>query len=137
MIDIESIVFHTVSQALRQEGCATVYGEYVDTPSEFPSAAIVETNNFQSVGYIQVGNLKETVSDVTYTINIYSNLIRDKKSEVKRLMEVADREMERLGFTRTMCQQMPHVDRTIYRMTSRYVGRVVKYEDGRVAIFGR
>jgi len=121
MIDIESSVFNTVANALRSSyNGISVYGEYVESPSSFPSVSLVEDDNSEVVGNRTLARMPETACSLMYTANVYSNLKTGKKAQAKSIMDTIDAKMHEMGFTRTMRSQLPNVDRTIYRVTARY-----------------
>lgn len=122
MIDIEAQVFNTVANALRAiygDGIS-IDGEYVETPSVFPSVSLVEDDNSEVETNRTLARLPETATNLMYTANVYSNKATGKKTEAKAIMDVVDGCMRNLGFRRTMRSQLPNVDRTIYRVTARY-----------------
>lgn len=124
MIDIESDVYAVVSTALKAAfpGIA-VSGEEMDRPASFPAATIVEKDN-SVVKRMRTTNIENAVS-LMYEVSVYSNSIGMKKSEAKRIMAAADRELLRLGFTRTMCNPVSNLqDATIYRIVARYTAEV-------------
>lgn len=122
MIDIENSVLNTVANALRAiygDGIS-IYGEYVETPSVFPSVSLVEDDNTEAETNRTLARLPETAANLMYTANVYSNKATGKKTEAKAIMDIVDGCMHKLGFRRTMRSQLPNVDRTIYRVTARY-----------------
>lgn len=124
MIDIENIVFTRVKNAIRTAfSGASVYSEYVETPASFPCVTIVEADN--SV-YQPTRDLDgvEHHAQIMYEINVYTNDSTGKKSKAKSIASVIDGEMSEMLFTRTFRGQTPNVDRTIYRITMRYVAVV-------------
>ena len=121
MIDIENTVFNTVANALRSVySNISVYGEYVESPSDFPCATLVEDDNSEVVGNVTLARQPETACSLMYTANVYSNLQTGKKTQAKAIMDIIDAQMHSMGFTRTMRNQLPNLDRTIYRVTARY-----------------
>ena len=124
MIDVENIVFTTLATAIRTVySGASVYGEYVETPASFPCVTIVEADNKV---YERTRDLDaiEHAAQVMYEINIYTNDGNGKKSKAKAISQVIDTEMSKMLFTRTFRGQTPNIDRSIYRITMRYVGVV-------------
>ena len=117
MIDIESQVFTRVSRAVREKyPNSFVTGEYVKSPSEFPAVSLVEMNNLPYEKTMTVN--PENHVTVTYEVNVYSNLVRGKKSECKSICAIIDNEMAAMGFIRTSLSPVPNMDdATIYRMT--------------------
>ena len=121
MIDIENEVLNNVTNALRARfNGISVYGEYVETPSTFPAATLVEDDNNEIESNVTLARGPETASFLMYTANTYSNLKTGKKTQAKAMMDVIDTQMRSMGFVRTMRNQLPNVDRTIYRVTARY-----------------
>lgn len=120
MIDIESQVFTRVSEAVRSEfPTSFITGEYVKSPSEFPAVSLVEMDNLPYEKTMTVN--PENHVTVTYEVNVYSNLVRGKKSECKSICAIIDNEMAAMGFVRILLSPVPNMDdATIYRMTGRY-----------------
>lgn len=126
MIDIENDVFDTVATALRAAYLGIfVTGEYVPTPSKFPAVSIVEADN-RIVERMRTLNI-ENAASVMYEVNVYSNKASGKKSEAKAITETLDAEFAKIGFTRTMKNQVANFnDATIYRIVCRYEAIVDK-----------
>lgn len=134
MIDIENVVFDTVSKKVREE-YSDIYltGEYVKSPPSFPAGSIVEMDNTTYTS-TQTSSENENHASVMYEVNVYSNKRVGKKSECKKIIALIDKEMIALGFYRTMLQPIPNMDdATIYRMTARYKAVVSKDK----VIYGR
>lgn len=126
MIDIENDVYDAVSNALRaaHAGVFTT-SEYVPTPPKFPAVSIVEADN-RVVPRMRTLNI-ENAASVMYEVNIYSNKASGKKSEAKAIAATLDAEFSKMGFTRTMKNQVPNLnDATIYRIVCRYEAIVDK-----------
>ena len=117
MIDVESLIFSQVAEALRVAFPGIfVSGEYVDTPAKFPAVTLVESDN-TIVQRMRTANIE----------NVYTNTVGYKKSEAKDIMEAVDGEFSKLGFARTMCNPISNLsDATIYRMVARYTATVGK-----------
>ena len=84
MIDIESFLFSQIAGALRStyDGIF-VSGEYVDSPAKFPAVTIVESdNNVLQKMRTAAPNLENAVS-LMYEVNVYTNSVGYKKSEVR------------------------------------------------------
>lgn len=121
MVDIENDVFNYVANALRVEFPGiSVYGEQVETPSTFPSVSLVEDDNSELDSNLTLARTPETACSLMYTANVYSNLVSGKKTQAKAIMDIIDARMHDMGFIRTMRNQLPNLDRTIYRVTARY-----------------
>ena len=121
MIDIESIIFKRLSTVLRANYSEiSVYGEYVKTPAVFPCVTIEEKDNYVLERTQSSGGI-ENHAGLVYEINVYSNKKTGKKSQCKEIFSLIDREMQDIGFTRTMLHPFPDIDdATIYRMVGRY-----------------
>ena len=121
MIDIESAVFNAVATKVREQ-FPNIYmvGEYVKSPSSFPSVSLVEMDNAIRTDTIDSGS-NENHANVMYEVNVYSNKTTGKKSECKAIIALIDKEMLALGFVRFTLTPVPNMnDSTIYRMVGRY-----------------
>lgn len=121
MIDIESQVFSRIATVLRDTFKGIyVTGEYVKTPSSFPSVSLVEMDN-APLRRTQTSDSLENHAELMYEVNVYSNKAAGKKTECKKIAKVVDEEMAAMGFTRTMLNPIPNMDdATIYRILGRY-----------------
>ena len=127
MIDIEAEVFGIVSGKVR-ERFPKIYmtGEYVKVPPSFPCACLVEAENVVYRSTRDSGCI-ENHAEVLYEVNVYSNKVKQKKTECRAILACIDAEMEALGFTRTMMTPVPNEeDATVYRMVTRYKAVVSK-----------
>lgn len=117
MIDVEAHVFDyvwsTVSPLVPQ-GCFK--SVYVPNPPKFPFATLMEMDNITDVKHRGTA-VDEEYAIVTYEANVYSM----DKYECRRIMNVLDRAMVELGFTRASMQFIPNLaDTAIFRLTARY-----------------
>ena len=121
MIDIESTIFERLSTLLRDNyDPISVYGEYVKAPASFPCVTIEEKDNYV-LERTQSSEGIENHAVLMYEINVYSNKKTGKKSQCKDIFSLIDKEMQDMGFTRTMLNPIPNMDdATIYRMVGRY-----------------
>ena len=120
MIDIENKVLSVVREAvLARYPNACVYGEYVEVPAAFPCVTVTEDTNYTYTRSIDA-ELTEHHAEVQYTINVYSDKQIGAKLEARAILAVADEAMLGMRFYRTMSRQVPNVDRTIYRVLTRY-----------------
>lgn len=127
MIDIENQIFNHVATEVRKDypGLYMV-GEYVKSPSKFPCVSLIETDNQVYRASRDSSNTENHVQ-VMYEVNVYSNKSTGKKAECKGIIASVDKQMEALGFTRTVLTPIPNeADATIYRMTARYRAIVSK-----------
>ena len=121
MIDIENQVFDRVVKRVREQfPDIFMTGEYVNSPSSFPAASLVEMDNSVRENTIDSGS-NENHANVMYEVNVYSNKTTGKKSECKAIMALIDAEMTAMGFVRSTLTPVPNeYDATIYRMVARY-----------------
>lgn len=126
MIDIENDVINTVSKALHAAySKILVVGEYVQTPAEIPCVSIVEIDN-RIVENMRTLTI-ENAASVTFEVNVYSNKVAGNKEEAKAITASVDSEFEKMGFTRTMKNQVANLNNSkIYRIVCRYSAIVDK-----------
>ena len=120
MIDIESLSYTPIAQAVRTQFDADVTGEYVKKPSRFPHVSIVENDNYMTVANMDSSST-EKYATVMYEVNVYSNKTSGKKSECRAILNLIDGMMYQNNFTRIAMTPVPNLeDATIYRLTARY-----------------
>ena len=120
MIDIENKVLNDVFAAVRSAfPGAQCYGEYVSVPAAFPCICIYEANN-TTYRRSQDTELQEHQASLMYECNVYSDKATGKKTEARSMAKLVDETMQNMKFTRTFCQPLPNLDRTIYRITMRW-----------------
>lgn len=127
MIDIETEVFNTVSEKVREK-YPKIYmtGEYVKSPPSFPCVSLIEVDN-QIYRNTRTTECIENHAQLLYEVNVYSNKQSGKKAECKAIIALIDKRMEVLGFTRTLLNPVPNEeDATVYRMVARYRAIVSK-----------
>ena len=127
MIDIESELFSIIAEQVRAV-YPNIYmtGEYVRAPAKFPCISIEEKNN-AIWRNSRTRDEVENAAAVMYEVNVYSNLKTGKKRQAKEIMSVVDKVLTDMKFTRTMLSPLPNAaDATIYRITGRYQGIVIK-----------
>ena len=127
MIDIESSLFSEIAPQLRAAFPGIfVTGEYVHAPAQFPAVSIVETRNATWTRG-QTNAPQTNFSELTYTVDVYSNLKTGRKTQCKQIAEMIDDFFIARNFTGTGVEPIPNLeDATIYRMVGRYraiVGR--------------
>ena len=125
MIDVENAVFSAVATRVR-ESFPDIFlvGEYVKSPSSFPAASVVETDNSIRTETIDSGS-NENHANVMYEDNVYSNKTTGKKTECKAIIALIDEAMAEMGFCRATMTPVPNeYDSTIYRMVARYKATV-------------
>lgn len=120
MINIESMVFTAVYKAVMEKfPKAYVTGESENAPSAFPCVSVVEVDNY-TYTRSQDDSMQEHHANLTYEVNVYSNLGDKNKEEAKSIMSVVDEAMQNMKFTRQSMMITPNLDRTKYRLTARY-----------------
>lgn len=126
MIDMESEIFDFIAKKIRAKyDPVYITGEIVKSPPIFPCVSIVEMDN-QVFRNTQTSSEMENHAQLMYEVNIYSNLTKRKKSEVKGILAMVDNGFAELGFTRIMASPIPNDDVTIYRAVARYRAIVSK-----------
>ena len=124
MIDVESAIFTEVKNAvLAKYPDMQIDSEYVESPESFPCVSFVEADNYIHASTRSLSKI-ENHADVMYECNIYTNKAGVKKSQAKAIADIIDNAMCRLGFTRTLRNQIPNINRTIYRIVMRWTGVV-------------
>ena len=135
MIDVENDVYSTVANELRTAFPGiSVYGEYIESPANFPAVTIVEADNrvLTNMRTVKI----ENAASVMYEVNVYSNKASVRKEQAKAIATKADEVFESLGFTRTFREQIPNLrDATIYRIVCRYEAVVAPGYDGNYLIY--
>ena len=129
MIDIENVMFNKVATQLRtnHEGIK-VYGEYVAEPASFPCVNMWESSNNVYAERESNTSLDDYVN-VGYTIQVFTNSTT-KKADAKAIAHEIDDVMVLHRFRRVLMQQIPNIDRTIYRIELRYTGTVKRTDFG-------
>lgn len=99
-----------------------VAGEYTNSPTKFPYASIVETDNYIDSRYIDSSG-EEKIARLMYEVNVYSNKEGVKKSECRKILNSIDKKMYLRNFVRLSMSPVPNLwDATIYRLNARYEG---------------
>lgn len=96
----------------------SVYSEYVETPATFPCVSFFMRNDIDYQNANTIDSVGHTV-DVTFEANIYANGTL-KKTNAKRIAKTINTTMNRLGINRTFFNQIPNMDRSIFRITIRW-----------------
>ena len=133
MIDIESLVFDTVYNALIQQyPNANITAGYDEKLAVYPAVIIREVGN---VPY-QRGNTDacaENYTRVTVEIEVESDKKDTARSECKNILNAVDDIMQNMKFRRIHKNRPLNVDRTVYRQYARYeaiVGKPITYDAG-------
>lgn len=129
MIDVENLIYTNVRTAVKgQFPLTSVSSTYVDVPSSFPHVSVEETDSYVPASAISTTD-REYAANLTYTVNIYTNTAT-AKSNAKAIAAVVNDAFSDMGFVRSMKQEMPNMDRTIYRLIMRFQATAWKSADG-------
>lgn len=121
-IDIFNIVKKSVLQTCPD--CEVVSKFYTTAPTSFPALSVIEIENIP-VARTEDSSNEEHCSEVTYQVDVYSNLTTGARKECKDIISVVSEVMGGLNATRTTLQSLSNEqDATITRMTARYVMQV-------------
>ena len=55
-----------------------------------------------------------------FSVDVFSAAENGRKTEAKAIAAIVEETMANMGFTLTMSSPTPNIDRTVYRITSRY-----------------
>ena len=121
MIDYQNEIFTEVATEVRSNHVGTtVTGEYVRTPSKFPTVALDEIDNVTVAELVDSSN-EEHFSGVGYRLQVFSNKSGGKKAEARAIFATADKVMLGMGFRRITYSVTPEIyDSTIYSITATY-----------------
>lgn len=128
MIDIESELFDILSKKIEEKyPTSYITGEYLKSPPNFPCISIIEIDN-NVLDRTRTTETIENHAQVLYEVNVYSNKANGKKQECKKIISLVDKELQKLGFTRTILSPVPNEDKnkSIYRIVARYRAIVSK-----------
>lgn len=121
MIDYQNEIFTTVATGVRGK-CAnvTVTGEYVRSPSRFPTVTLDEIENV-TVETLVDSSDEEKYCGLTYRLQVFSNKTSGKKAEARAIFATADIVMLGMGFRRITYTTTPEIyDSTIYSISATY-----------------
>ena len=129
MIDIENVMFNKVATQLRANHRGiSVYSEYVAEPASFPCVNMWESSN-NIYAERESNTSLDDYANVGYTIQIFTNS-PTRKSDAKAIAHEIDDIMVLHRFRRVLFQQIPNIDRTVYRIELRYTGTVKRTDFG-------
>ena len=129
MIEVSNEIFNAVATDLRStyEGIKVV-GEYVATPTVFPTVTIDEIQNIPAHLDSAVQN---KYAEVVYRIQVFSNSKTGKRAEARRNFYTVDAKLQELGLYAVTYTTTPAIyNSEIYCITATY--RAVVDRDGRV-----
>lgn len=127
MIDIENIIYTELVDVLKKAyPDVFVTSEIIQSPPKFPCVFINEIGNITDINTGTTSEI-ENHSIITYEIQVFSDKDKGKKTECKKILQVLDDKMGKLGFNRFMYSSIPNVlDNSIYRVLARYRAEVGK-----------
>ena len=133
MIDVESLVFNTVYDALHSQfPDANITAGYDEKEAVFPAVIVRETNNIP----YQQGNTDdcaENYTRLTYEVEVISDKENTGRSECKAILDATDTIMQGMKFRRIYKNRPLNLDRTVWRQYARYeviVGKPIVYDEG-------
>lgn len=120
MIDIEAKVYSPIATALKA-AYSNIFVTSEPTPiSEKPLVVgIVQMDNYMSINRMDNSG-RERFSTLMFQVDVYSNKQTGKKSQCKEVMNVVDKMMFDMNFTRLSLTPIPSPETGYYRYTARY-----------------
>lgn len=133
MIDIESLVFDTVYNALiTQFPDINITAGYDEQNAIFPTVILRETNN-QPYRNSATDDCSENHARLTYEVEVESDKENTARSECKKILNAVDEIMQGMKFRRVHKNRPINIDRTVWRQYARYeviVAKPVTYDAG-------
>lgn len=126
MIDIESLVFDTVYNAMQTSHPeVNVTAGYDESMATYPTLIVRQTNN-QPYRDSATDDCSENHARVTFEIEVYSDKKTTGRTECKEILADADEIMQSMKFRRIHLNRPLNVDRTLWRQYARYEVIVAK-----------
>jgi stress-induced morphogen len=123
MLDFSNEIFSAVAKDLRSryEGIKVV-GEYVDTPTAFPTVTIDE---IQNIPVHQDSAVHNKYAEVVYRVQVFSNAKSGKRSQAREIYGAVDEVLQTLGLYAITFTTTPAIyNSEIYSITATYRGVV-------------
>lgn len=119
MIDYSNEIFNDAATVLRSAiNDITVIGEYVSSPTSFPTVTIDEVDNRPMY---RDSAKTEKYAAVKYRVQVFSNKSTGKRSEARSIFNVIDTRLTSLGFVRKTYTTTPDVyNSSVYQITATY-----------------
>lgn len=119
MIDISNEIFDAVAKDLRSAYTGIkVVGEYVSTPTAFPTVTIDETGNVPAHLDSAVNN---KYARVTYRVQVFSNLKSGKRSQAREVYARVDDVLQAAGLYAVTYTTTPAIyNSEVYCITATY-----------------
>lgn len=119
MIDYSNEIFTAVAGDLRSsfDGIKVV-GEYVATPTEFPTVTLDEIQNVPA--HLDSG-VENKYANVVYRVQIFSNSKKGKRTQAREIYKVVDAKLQALGLYAVTFTTTPAIyNSEIYSITATY-----------------
>jgi len=129
MIDIENTVYTAVRDAvIALVPDCYITSEFTQKPENFPCVLFQMVDN-----HVYERTSDENVENharVVFQIEVFTAFTEKKKSAAKTIFQVIDKVMSDMHFVRTTYATLPNMDKTIFRITSRYRAVVAQPIEG-------
>lgn len=123
MLDFSNEIFNAVAGDLRSryEGIKVV-GEYVATPTVFPTVTIDE---IQNIPVHQDSAVHNKYAEIVYRVQVFSNAKSGKRSQAREIYGAVDAVLQTLGLYAITYTTTPAIyNSEIYSITATYRGVV-------------
>ncbi len=127
MIDHSNEIFNIVATDLRSAYSGLkVVGEYVATPTTFPTVTLDE---IQNIPVHMDSAVENKYAEVVYRVQVFSNSKRGKRAEAREIYDSVDVKLQSLGLRAVTFSTTPAIyNSEIYSITATYRG--VTNKDG-------
>ena len=121
MIDKSSEIFNAVATDLRSlYSGIKVVGEYVATPTVFPTVTLDEIQNIPT--HLDSGS-ENKYAEVLYRVQVFSNSPEGKRAQARSIYGTVDAKMQTLGLLAVSYSTTPAIyNSEIYSITATYRG---------------
>lgn len=123
MVDYSNEIFNAVAKHLRSlyKGIQVI-GEYVKTPTKFPTVTIDEISNVP----IHLDSAKvNKYADVVYRVQVFSNAEKGKRAEARKIYKTVDEKMMELGLFAKSYTSTPTIyNSEVYTITATFGGTI-------------
>lgn len=127
MVFIERYIISEITKQLEKDfpdKKIIVSNDNINAKSTFPVVTVVQSDTFQARNFIDSSG-KETVCDVTFDINVYSNDKHDAVGECIALLQSISKLMISKNMTCITTIKMESMNNnSIHRYVQKYTGRV-------------
>lgn len=123
MLDFSNEIFNAVATDLRSRYTGIkVVGEYVATPTVFPTVTIDE---IQNIPVHQDSAVHNKYAEVVYRVQVFSNAKSGKRSQAREIYGAVDEMLQTLGLYAVTYTTTPAIyNSEIYSITATYQGVV-------------